>query len=53
MATYLTVFKHCPFLVKDSVMVDLDNYVAQWKAHKYKKPVRGGIILNHDWTKVC
>ena len=34
-------------------MVDLDNYVAQWKAHKYKKPVRGGIILNHDWTKVC
>lgn len=34
-------------------MVDLDNYVAQWKAHKYKKPVRGGIILNQDWTKVC
>ena len=33
-------------------MVDLDNYVAQWKAHKYKKPVRGAIILNQDWTKV-
>ena len=33
-------------------MVDLDNYVAQWKAHKYKKPVRGGIILNQDLTKV-
>ncbi len=31
---------------------NLDSLITQWKAHKYKKPVRGGIILNEDLTKV-
>ena len=31
---------------------NLDSLIAKWKADKYKKPVRGAIILNTDLTKV-
>lgn len=48
----MTVFQHCPWLLGDSTSKDLDKLIAQWKAHKFKKPVRGAIILNQDATKV-
>ena len=50
--SHVSVFQHCPFLVRDSVARDLDKLIAQWKSHKYKRPVRGAIILNHNWNKV-
>ena len=48
----LPVFEHCPFLVNKSMNKNLDALIAQWKSHKYKKPVRGAVILNTDLTKV-
>jgi 8-oxo-dGTP pyrophosphatase MutT (NUDIX family) len=45
------VFKHCPFLVRDSVARDLDTLQSQWKSLKYRTPTRGAIILNQDLTK--
>lgn len=48
-----SVFQHCPFLVRESTVQDMDKLIAQWKSHKYSKPVRGGIILSQDLTKVC
>ena len=33
-------------------MKDMAKLAEQWKAHKYKKPVRGAIILNKSMTKV-
>ena len=47
-----SVFKHCPFLVRESTARGIDKLIAQWKTHKYSKPLRGGIILNQDLTKV-
>jgi mRNA-decapping enzyme subunit 2 len=46
-----TIFKHCPFLVRDSVARDLDTLQSQWKSLKYRTPTRGAIILNQDLTK--
>lgn len=47
------VVQHCPWLIGDSSAKDLDKLIAQWKTRKYKKPVRGAIILNPELTKVC
>lgn len=33
-------------------MKDMARLADQWKTHKYKKPVRGAIILNESMTKV-
>ena len=33
-------------------MKDMARLAEQWKTHKYRKPVRGAIILNEDMTKV-
>lgn len=30
---------------------DLDALQTQWKSHKYRKPTRGAIVLNHNLTK--
>ena len=46
-----TVFQHCPWLLEDSTK-DLEKLIAEWKMHKFKKPVRGAIVLNQDLTKV-
>jgi hypothetical protein len=50
---YGIVFKHCPWLLRDSTrQQDLNTLITEWKTHKFKKPVRGAIILNQDMTKV-
>jgi len=48
------VFQHCPWLVRgvSESSKDLEKLIADWKTHKYSKPVRGAILLNQDWTKV-
>ena len=48
------VFQHCPWLVRgvSDSSKDLELLISDWKTHKYKKPLRGAILLNQDWTKV-
>lgn len=46
-----TIFRHCPFLIRESVAKDLDTLIAQWKTHKYSRPIRGAIILDQNLTK--
>ena len=50
----MPVFQHCPWLVQgvSSSGKDLEKLIANWKAHKYSRPVRGAILLNMDSTKV-
>ncbi len=44
------VFRHCSVRIPDGLTTE--TLVTQWKNRKYKKPVRGAIILNNDYTKV-
>ena len=46
------VFRHYPFLVRELDDNHLDSLIAQWKSHKYRRPIRGAIILNKNLTKV-
>ena len=46
------MFRHCPFLDPTDATHNVEMLASQWKTHKYKKPVRGAILLNNDLTKV-